>query len=1199
MELPPISTVQNDDITESDLHDYVLKMLDHERHTLALAPEIRSYSALMENGIATIVQTAFGVETLRHVNNNPKVGINANVIDYSIRLTFPTCNVESPQQVNRDGRNIHKNPDDYRVSEGFYTSDISLTARIELVANLEGGGTSTHSINISRLKVSAIPVMVKCSKCSTYALPPENLQNINEDPTDPGGFFIIKGKEYVIQNSENMTFNKPLVFKSTKKTEKVRASVMSQAGGSVYDSSSECTLIYMADNSIVLNLRATALYAKKIPFTLIFKLCGITREKDIARMIIYDLETQDPVLEKMQELVIQSIMASRQDKLPSSAVESSLKMFTLTNNLVDPEAFRTEEASIRHANAAQLAKIDKYVLPHIGTDEKSRYNKMLYIGSLIRDMLLVHLGIRDEDDRDHVGTKRIYGASVAVSKAFKKLFNKEVYAPMLKIIRSTLDEKAFDSINTTDLSTMLRNAVSNDNLKKEFEKYIISAAEDGTRSKGKIRMNSQPLERKNKLNILVTLRTVVSNLSNVAKTTRRSDLARYWHASAAGIYCPADSKENGDKVGLVKQMAITAIISEYDSNNRVMLKEKIAVYPGLITLDKLILHDLYRRKLTRIYIDGDWVGCHSEPYNVVNAFRLMRRRGEIDRYISIEWNCVDNVILMYTDFGRLMRPVLIVDNEFIDGKFVQNIRLTRHHILGMKAGKITFEDLIKEGIVEYIYPGEEIYLCASLQKLRETRHTMHTRWTHCDIGVTLFGINILVGPMLDKNQPQRNTIVTVQTKQACGQPFTHINTATRRMQRFHMIRTHNPLSRTITRNIIESNGQNLIMTYAVLMGYNQDDSSIINKSSKEIGILKGTYYKMETFELDKSHIMCVPKASEVRALKSNKSYAKLEEDGCIAVGSIIEKDDIWLGIVVEAAEVHDNKKFIDKSEQWRVDERGKVVSVIKKLEGSPKFVIITVEYERDINVGDKCTNRSGNKNVCGLLVPKVDMPVTRKGVRPDIILSPTSIPSRMTMSQLFEIVINKLCAKRGVFADATVYRSCDIHELMDSLIQEGIGEKEQMVDGTTGELMDALIFTGPQVVFRLPKFVLDERQVTGRFGPINPQTAQALTGKRVGGGLKVGEYDLWVLLAQGSMAYLHECFYLDSDHREMYVCRNCNEQAIYNPTKSKYRCNRCGDRADIAKIDSSKTSMMMMYKMACSNIKLRLIPQGRQFESYL
>jgi DNA-directed RNA polymerase II subunit RPB2 len=384
-----------------------------------------------------------------------------------------------------------------------------------------------------------------------------------------------------------------------------------------------------------------------------------------------------------------------------------------------------------------------------------------------------------------------------------------------------------------------------------------------------------------------------------------------------------------------------------------------------------------------------------------------------------------------------------------------------------------------------------------------------------------------------------------------------------------------------------------------MLGYNMEDSSILNKASVDSGCMRGTFYKMEFVDIEKNYIIKIPKEDETSLYKKHMSYNKLDPSGCIPVGALVTKGDILLGIVIEAKEADDGKIYVDKSYQYSGEEQGRVVSITKKIDGNKKFFRFTMEYERDMIVGDKSSSRAGNKNIIALLMPPQDMPYTLKGERPDLILNPHSIPSRMTPAQLFETAISKLCAKKGMFVDGTAYRKYDVYQLFEELEREGIALKETMINGATGEAYDTLMFYGPQTMFRLPKFVLEDRHAVGRSGPLDPITSQAITGKRMHGGHKVEEMVLFVYVTQGAMSILQEEFYLDSDYRKVFICRGCNELAVYNPTIARYKCRICKDGVDICAVDSSKTTMLVMHELMSANIKFQAIPEKRKFDKIL
>ena len=1244
-----ISQVDNDDLTENDMLTYLYSILTNSAHKLTVSSEIEQYNSFLNTGIHHIIRTMFNNEMAPLDNERKLTEMDKSIASFVLKLSYSQTELKPPSQINKDGIEVPRNPDDYRVNNGFYAADLILTVEIGITANKIDGSKETLKTSIPGVRVSAVPVMVKSSKCTTRDCTPVMLEGMNEDPKDTGGYFIAAGKEYIVTSNENLAFNRPLIFRSTAKDEVVRATDISRYGGA-FENSNMLVVTYMKYGAIHIKIQATTFIKAKIPFYHIFKSLGQVSDKDITNMIVYDMTDKNIISERLLSLIDLAFKSKYPDheKLRSTnnVVENNLLLNESISEYENPGLYRSSEDAMRHAYMFMSDRLDKDLLPHIGIDNslETRRKKMLFIGAIIRDILLVVLGLREEDDRDHIANKRIHGAGLNMAKTFKTLFNSKVNSPILQIMRNEVVKKSFDNIDMGALATNIRMAIVKDDLQVAFEKCITSVEKEG-QQKERTRMSGQSLERKNWINVIATLRMIVAMVHKVAKTTKRSDQLRYWHPSTAGIYCPAHTPESGEKVGTIKQLGLTAVISPNYPGLSNIIKALIKQDPELIDVNMLVLHDIPRRNLCKVIIDGDWLGCCEKPYLFVEKYRNMRRRGEIDKYVSIEWNSVTNTIGMYTDLGRLFRPLLIVDNnlkEFneycksksigsntSDGdgdgdgngkgkgdikgaikgdikggskdevKFVQNIRLTKELIYKLGTGEITFDTLYQMGIVEYIYPGEEVLICPSLSELRDTRHDYTKRWTHCDIEQSIFGITAMTGPYLNMNQPVRNTMVTLHAKQACGQPFTRLKQTTRLSQRFSMFRVETPLVKTILRDIVPPNCQNIMVLYSIFLGYNQEDSSMVNKTSQEIGMLKGTYYKVQQVDLEKNMTVRVPRISDTSKYKQTMSYAKLDDQGFVKLGSMVYKGDIILGVVIELSKPEDGKNYMDRSEQYTNEEGGRVVSIIPKLDGNKRFVSITFEYVRPLVVGDKMSSRAGNKNINSVLVPKCDMPHTEDGMRPDLILNPHSIPGRMTLAQLFETTIQRLCAKKGMYVDGTVYRKFDVYELFDELEREGLAVRERMINGITGEAFDARLFFGPQSILRLPKFVIEDRHAVGKSGPINPMTAQAITGKRVQGGHKVGEMEAWVMLAQGTMSILFEEFYMDSDHKKMYICRGCNQPPIYNDTKSKYNCRICkGDKADIVVVDSCKTSMLVLHEWAAANIKVELVPEGRKFEEY-
>ena len=100
-------------------------------------------------------------------------------------------------------------------------------------------------------------------------------------------------------------------------------------------------------------------------------------------------------------------------------------------------------------------------------------------------------------------------------------------------------------------------------------------------------------------------------------------------------------------------------------------------------------------KYIKIFVNGRWIGSHKEPSQLVNKLRNYKRRGLIDAEVSIVYDIYNLELKISTESGRLIRPLLIVENN--------STLLTKEHINGLIDGSIKWRTLMTEGVMEYMF----------------------------------------------------------------------------------------------------------------------------------------------------------------------------------------------------------------------------------------------------------------------------------------------------------------------------------------------------------------------------------------------------------------------------------------------------------------------------------------------------------------
>jgi DNA-directed RNA polymerase beta subunit len=1240
---PPIGEVDNASLTEADMMQFIVAAVDNEG---LVGHNIKAFNDLINEGIPQILTELFDVTNVvkdlreQTVEDRQRESVKINFRFMDVRVGRP---VYATYPI---GKIMPLFPNECRLSGRTYAAPLSLAAEVTLTAYYADGREETKRAEIPPFMVAPIPAMVGGDRCHTSNLTREARKGLEEDPNESGGYFLAKGGEWVVDWLENISFNTLHVYKRMQPNERVRGDFISQPGGA-FENSSQVIIRYMANTSLTIEINSTKFSKTRIPFFFIFRLLGMTSDADILEQIVYDPASESPVVRHMVDVVGRAI---KYEDPAYAAVHNELDREKLTEFMAvrlskfvtNPTAYKSNEHAIQYLNDNLLSIMDRFLLPHIGRDSSSRGLKLRYLGMMVHKTLLVDMGILEPTDRDSYSNKRVHGAGISIAKAFKTQFNNSVVMPVMRALKREIRNTPFEELSIPNIIDAFKNPMASSDLGRTLEQAVTSGNKTIVVRRRAVvnRVSTQALERKNPANYYSALRAVSTHTSSQAsKQTERADKMRRVHASYTGFICVAKSADTGEMVGMKKELAITASVCSAGQAYPLVLRLKED--PAITHADSVRTPDLIRKNLACIFVNGAWIGCCASAHELVGRYRRLRREGRVvDPQTTIVWNPVTDDVDFLLDVGRLTRPLIIVDNniEAYDagcraafaakkaGKkdwaehrvaFVQNIRLTPAHIAGVRGGTLSLEDLRAAGVMEWITPqeAENTLVAPSLDALRAEAHVVTSRYTHCDVEQVIFGLTALVSPFGNHTQPARVTYETNQGRQAGGwysfaAPFRVDK------NRFFQHYCEAPLVRTIAYNWLFPNGMNTIVAYMIDAGYNQEDSAVVKSAFAQRGGFAGGYYKYEKAELEKGEFFGSPDITTTKNLKPNASYEKLV-DGFVPPGTIVHKGDVLIGRIAKiqassrrggrgataaSAATDDGYKFVDRSVVYHLAEPAVVTDVFRPRGPNDNiFGLVKLRYHRPLGVGDKMSSRAGNKSITALLRADSDLPFDEDGITPDIIINPHSIPSRMTIGQMLETSLGLRCQAEGCLTDGTSFRKISVDEISKELADIGLRYNglSRLYNGRTGEYYDAAIFMGPTYHQRLQKFVKDDEYAVGGYGPTDALTGQPLDGKNARGGLRIGEMEAWVLQSQGSMMSLTEKMFLDSDGRKQFLCRGCGIPAIYNAHQGIYRCNTCGEGADIGQVDSCKASIVFQHEMRSANVKVTLGTRPREFEEPL
>lgn len=1159
-----------------------------------VAHHLESYNDFFNNGIRRIFRENNPIRFIEREDESSSTG-NRNECLLYLGGKDGTKIYYGKPVIYDDHRAHYMFPNDARLRNMTYGITIHYDVEVEFKYYV-GVEKKEHTITLPRIFLGRFPVMLQSDLCILNTMNKDVRFNMGECRNDYGGYFIIDGKEKVIISQEKFADN--MLYIRTNKADDLYShsaeirSVSEDTSKPIRTSSVRIVAPSpsLSNNQIVVSVPNVK---KPVPLFILMRALGVISDKDIIQTCL--LTNLNDSVENNKNPYIDLFIPS---------VHDASKIFNQQNALEF-----IAELTKRGTVSGVIEILSDYFLPHIG--EMNLLEKAYFVGYMVNRLLKVYLKEEKPTDRDNFRFKRVELSGALIYDLFR-----EYYLIQKRDITRKIDEEYYyhkgeykedETFSRKEKKQLKTKGQQEDNKYKDNFVGLIEAnfkaffkdrlVEQGFRKAFKGNWGSEAHTKRigavQDLNRL-SWNTYISHLRKINLPLDASAKVvgpRLLNSSQWGFIDPIDTPDGGN-IGLHKHMSISTYITSGSS-----------CYPIIKWLrtntPMRILLECSPEQLgvsSKVFVNGIWVGAVDDPIGIVNALKLYRRNGIIPTYTSISFDYQRNEVYIYTDAGRLTRPIYYIDDEKFsyDRKEVKDL---------LNAGTLTWEQIIsgfmKKSDENFktknnkLYDPNELYRERSsenmLQHLNRNKSVvdyidtseeetaliatnvddlLKTKWyTHLEIDPSLIlGVmgNLIIYP--EHNPVTRNSFSCGQSKQAVS--VYHSNYQMR-IDKMGVILNYGqtPLIKSryleYVNNEEQPYGVNAIVAIMCYTGYNVEDAILINEGAIKRGIFRTTYYSSYETREESSKITGLTNSKFANIEKNNVvgkkqgyDYSYLDEHGLVKENTELNEKVILIGKI--------NSSLTNK-DVWTDDsvktKKGQLGFVDKAFitHGEEGFNVakVRVREERLPAIGDKMASRAGQKGTLGLIIPEEDMPFTEDGIRPDLIINPHAIPSRMTIGQIVESLFGKVCTSYGAFGDCTAFqvKGPNYSTYAPLLVKAGFHSSGNQVlyNGMSGEQLAADIYIGPTYYMRLKHMVKDKINYRAR-GPNTVLTRQPVQGRANDGGLRIGEMERDGVLAHGMSYFLNESFMVRGEKEEYFIaiCNKTGAIAIYNEAQNLF-----------------------------------------------
>lgn len=1113
-----------------------------------LRHQITSYDKFLKEGIDNVIRGCSPIVQEIKEDNGCSV---------RVEMTFDEIRLKKPTITEKNGFVRPMYPNEARLRNDTYAAKTETSVHIRVIVTELSGLTTTHLTTVPRVSIGSIPIMIGSCACSLLGMNPKERREKGECTYDDGGYFIINGGERVIMSQEMITENQLFVFQGGRSSRYMYLGELKSAPeereGFVRGYCIKLMKTKEKGNVLRINIPKIRM---DIPIVTLFRAIGITKDEEIARMVIGDLN--HPHASVYWKLLKPSIVEADSIHTEYQALEILSGNTSLSAKIPTPERIEFVRKILRED-----------FLPHLGT---SPVKKGWFMGYSAMRILRCSIGLEGYDDRDSYTNKRAELAGTLMSRLFYQYWSSKMVRDIRSAVQKELTSGAWratrnykDVVNATNIFKIIRTTTIDAGLK-----YSLATGNFGMKNTiGKVGV-SQVLTRLNRNSMMSHLRRLSTPLEKSGKLVAPRKL----HPTCWGIICPSETPE-GESVGVVKNLTVTCLITNGSSSLpvRSWLQKYVILTENLTTPESNIITNF-----TRVWVNGDLYGYVNDGLKLLHLARHNRSTGVFHPMTTIYMTGHD--LYIQTDQGRILRPLLKIGP---DG----NLNIPKDALELLRYGEIDWTTLVRDpegkrsqSWIEYMDTNE---INSAMVLMGPRYQNPDIDYTHMEIHpATALGTMASLIPFPDHNQAPRNTYQSAMGKQAMGVYATNyldrMDTAGSVLCYPQKPLVYNHMDKYF-KNTNLPNGLNAVVAIMCFTGYNQEDSVLLNKDAVDRGLFRSFFYRTYRDEEKKNastseeEKFCRPDRMRTEGMRHG-SYEKLNDEGFVPVNTWVSGNDVIMGKVsplrdssessskmkgsrvgIAGVGGDDDVMYRDLSKTLKPNESGYIDHVYRNINGDGYYVMkVRVRSERIPTIGDKFSSRHGQKGTCGMVVPAQDMPFNIDGIRPDIIINPHAIPSRMTIAQVVECVLGKAGCLAGSFGNGTPFEPFDIQKIGDALEQQGMERwgNESLMSGITGEVLPCKIFIGPTFYQRL-KHMVDDKIHSRSSGPVVMLTRQPAEGRSRDGGHRFGEMERDCMISHGTSTFLKERMLDVSDKFPVTISKTSGRIAVTDPAEGTYR----------------------------------------------